>query len=105
LRGLAALYVLVYHLALVPIPALAVPDWMAGFVLFGGSGVTLNRDASLLFDDEEVAQYYAEAFELDWERAREPTVKQTTHESVILAEGAAPPQGYVRMSLSDYLEG
>lgn len=72
---------------------------------WSGSGVTLNRDASLLFDDEEVAQYYAEAFELDWERAREPTVKQTTHESVILAEGAAPPQGYVRMSLSDYLEG
>jgi hypothetical protein len=26
-------------------------------------GVTLNRDASSLFDDEEMAQYYTEAFE------------------------------------------
>ena len=72
---------------------------------WSGLGVSLNRDASLIFDDEEVAQYYAEAFEEDWNRAREPTVKQTTSESVILAESAAPPRGYVRMSLADYLEG
>ncbi len=32
-------------------------------------GVTLNRDASLIFDDEELAQYYAKAFEIDWKRA------------------------------------
>lgn len=32
-------------------------------------GVTLNRDASLLFDDEELAAYYARAFRIDWARS------------------------------------
>ncbi|WP_165226241.1 phospholipase D-like domain-containing protein [Aquisphaera insulae] len=32
-------------------------------------GVTLNRDASLIFDNVDVAGYYADAFELDWQRA------------------------------------
>ncbi len=68
-------------------------------------GVTLNRDASLIFDDEEVAQYYAEAFEIDWERANEPRLDEVVTEGVRPAEGAAPQPGYVRMTLSDYLEG
>jgi V8-like Glu-specific endopeptidase len=72
---------------------------------WSASGVTLNRDASLLFDDEEVAQYYASAFEMDWKRAREPKLNQIAPESVRVAEGVAPPAGFVRMSLSDYLEG
>jgi V8-like Glu-specific endopeptidase len=69
------------------------------------SGVTLNRDASLIFDDEEAAQYYAEAFEIDWNRSREPKFEEAVSESVRLAEGDAPPLGYKRIRLSDYLEG
>lgn len=72
---------------------------------WSSSGVTLNRDASLIFDDEEAAQYYAEAFELDWERASEPRFDEAVTEGVRPAEGDAPPGGYVRMSLSEYLEG
>jgi phosphatidylserine/phosphatidylglycerophosphate/cardiolipin synthase-like enzyme/V8-like Glu-specific endopeptidase len=71
---------------------------------WSSSGVTLNRDASLIFDDEEVAQYYAEAFEIDWNRSREPAFEEAVFESVRPAEGDAPPQGFVRMRLSDYLE-
>lgn len=41
LRGLAALYVLLYHLALIPQPSLAVPLWASSFILSGGTGVTL----------------------------------------------------------------
>lgn len=41
LRGLAALYVLVYHLALLPQPNLTVPQWASPYVLTGGTGVTL----------------------------------------------------------------
>ena len=41
LRGFAALYVVIYHLSLVPKPSPQVPDWMAIFVGFGGSGVIL----------------------------------------------------------------
>lgn len=69
-------------------------------------GVTLNRDASLIFDDEEVAQYYAQAFELDWDRASEPRIEEeAVFEGVRPAEGSTPPDGFVRMSLSEYLEG
>lgn len=41
LRGIAALYVLLYHLALIPQPNLGVPKWAARYVLTGGTGVTL----------------------------------------------------------------
>jgi len=69
-------------------------------------GVTLNRDASLLFDDEEVARYYLEAFEVDWARA--PALAAhgaAAHEGARLAEGDRPPAGFARMPLSEYLEG
>jgi peptidoglycan/LPS O-acetylase OafA/YrhL len=46
LRGLAALYVLLYHLAVMPHPALHVPAWAASVVLSGGTGVTLFFIAS-----------------------------------------------------------
>lgn len=41
LRGIAALSVLMYHLAYIPNPNLAAPIWMWKIVLVGGSGVTL----------------------------------------------------------------
>ena len=33
---------------------------------WSGPGTTRNRDASLLFDDEEIASYYERAFIHDW---------------------------------------
>lgn len=41
LRGLAALYVVVYHMTLIPQPNLDVPAWVTAFVHTGGTGVTL----------------------------------------------------------------
>lgn len=41
LRGLAALYVVVYHMVLVPRPMLAVPPALNDLVMAGGSGVAL----------------------------------------------------------------
>jgi peptidoglycan/LPS O-acetylase OafA/YrhL len=41
LRGMAALYILLYHLALIPQPNLPVPRWASSFVLAGGTGVTI----------------------------------------------------------------
>jgi len=40
-RGLAALYIISYHLALIPQPNLAVPKWASPFVLNGGTAVTI----------------------------------------------------------------
>lgn len=72
-------------------------------------GVTLNRDASLIFDDEEIAAYYAEAFEIDWLRANPIRPKKFANrpkdESVIFeAVGAAPPPGFRRMRLSELMK-
>ena len=69
-------------------------------------GVSLNRDASLLFDDEEVAQYYTEAFEIDWERSNRVRPKRFIKpEAVVLeAVGDAPPPGFQRVRLSDLLK-
>jgi peptidoglycan/LPS O-acetylase OafA/YrhL len=41
LRGLAALYIVVYHMTLVPNPHLEVPHWSQAVVLNGGSAVAL----------------------------------------------------------------
>jgi len=41
LRGLAALYVVVFHMTLVPNPHLEVPHWAQTVVLNGGTAVTL----------------------------------------------------------------
>jgi phosphatidylserine/phosphatidylglycerophosphate/cardiolipin synthase-like enzyme len=71
-------------------------------------GVTLNRDASLIFDDEEIAGYYAEAFEIDWARANpirpKRFVKRADEAVVREAVGAAPPPGFQRVRLSELLK-
>lgn len=67
-------------------------------------GVTLNRDASLLFDDDDIAAYYAKAFEIDWERANPIAAKRyVKEEGVLRAIGEAPP-GYRRVRLADLLK-
>lgn len=41
LRGLAAVYVVIYHMLLIPQPNLSAPRWAEKFVMAGGTGVTL----------------------------------------------------------------
>jgi peptidoglycan/LPS O-acetylase OafA/YrhL len=41
LRGLASLYVVVFHLALITTPAATPPSWLESFIYAGGSGVML----------------------------------------------------------------
>jgi hypothetical protein len=69
-------------------------------------GVSLNRDASLLFDDAEIASYYADSFEVDWQRSNPVRPRRFVRpEAAILeAVGAAPPPGYHRVRLSDWLK-
>jgi phosphatidylserine/phosphatidylglycerophosphate/cardiolipin synthase-like enzyme len=69
-------------------------------------GVTLNRDASLIFDDERIAGYYAQAFEIDWARANPVRPKRfvKTEAVVLEAVGSVPPPGYRRVRLSDLLK-
>src|SRR5437867_4319957 len=41
LRGLAALYVVIFHLTQIPTPHLETPFWLTKIIGFGGSGVSL----------------------------------------------------------------
>ena len=51
-------------------------------------GVTLNRDASLIFDDKELAGYYARAFQIDWKRSNPIKPRRFAEaESVMLPGG------------------
>lgn len=74
-------------------------------------GVSLNRDASVIVDDADVAAYYAEAFEIDWLRSRPINPRQFVREAVIRegaileAVGDQPPPGYRRVPISEVLNG
>jgi phosphatidylserine/phosphatidylglycerophosphate/cardiolipin synthase-like enzyme len=65
-------------------------------------GVSLNRDASLIVYDTGVAEYFADAFEIDWQRAnpirpRRFVVESATAETV----GGAP--AFEQVPLSELL--
>ena len=69
-------------------------------------GVSLNRDASLIFDDSRIAQYFLKVFDIDWSRAtRVASVTSAGLQAPRHAKGDTPPPGFVRMSLEQYLEG
>lgn len=74
---------------------------------WSADAVTLNRDASLLFDDARVAEHFRKVFEIDWARARPAltTRAESPQRPVLLATRDSPPPGYQRMTLSDYRNG
>lgn len=69
-------------------------------------GVSLNRDASLIFDNAGIAGYFAEAFAIDWDRSNPITPKRFVKapRAVREAIGAAPPPGFERKRLSEVLK-
>jgi V8-like Glu-specific endopeptidase len=74
---------------------------------WSGGGVTLNRDASLLFDDKDIANYYRDAFLIDWDRASPPVIPESAIiEAPRLADPESPvPAGFRRVTLEEFLEG
>jgi phosphatidylserine/phosphatidylglycerophosphate/cardiolipin synthase-like enzyme len=71
---------------------------------WSGLGVTLNRDASLIFDDEEIAKYYLSAFEIDWKRANRVRITEAVEAPRIADPESSPAPGYRRMTLAEYLD-
>ena len=63
-------------------------------------GAFANRDASLIVDDEEVATYFREIFEFDWNRASRG-VHETPPGVQIYRRGDPIPQGYELVSALD----
>jgi V8-like Glu-specific endopeptidase len=67
-------------------------------------GALVNRDASLIFDDEEIARYFAEAFWFDWKKMARKSVEGGRR--VRVADGReSPPAGMVSVSLQELLLG
>lgn len=69
-------------------------------------GVSLNRDASLIFDNADIAGYFAQAFEIDWDRSNPIAPKRFVKQPAVVREavGAAPPPGFERKRLSEVLK-
>jgi phosphatidylserine/phosphatidylglycerophosphate/cardiolipin synthase-like enzyme len=72
-------------------------------VMFGShnwsnEGVTTNRDASLIFDDEQIADYLAQVFEYDWERLA--TAKPTPPKVRVARDSEPTPRGFRRVPFS-----
>ncbi|MEN3332217.1 MAG: hypothetical protein V7641_1582 [Blastocatellia bacterium] len=67
-------------------------------------GVSVNRDASLLFEDVSLAKYFAAIFEHDWSNL----AKQNIGMEEMPIEWAEPhektPSGFVRLNWKEYLE-
>lgn len=77
-------------------------------VLFGShnlttSGALFNRDASLLIKDQEVAQYFQQVFNFDWEVLAKQTAEEFTGGARIARPGEETPVGYKKVALSDLL--
>jgi hypothetical protein len=76
-------------------------------VMFGShnwsnEGVKTNRDASLIFDDEEIAQYLAQVYEYDWNRLA--TAHPAHKRPRVAKAGENPPPGFKRVPFSAVFE-
>jgi S1-C subfamily serine protease len=82
------------------------PDTAA--VLFGShnltnSGALFNRDASLQIKDQEVAQYFQNIFNFDWEVLAEQNAEESTGGIRIAQAGEETPAGFRKVALSELL--
>ena len=67
-------------------------------------GITLNRDASLLFEDPPLADYFAGIFEHDWTNLARQDIGSQAHAVELARPGEATPDGMERLSWKDYVE-
>jgi hypothetical protein len=76
-------------------------------VMFGShnwsnEGVKTNRDASLIFDDEEIAAYLAQVYDYDWNRLA--TAHPTPPRVRVAGDEEAAPAGFKRVPFSAVFE-
>jgi len=66
-------------------------------------GISLNRDASLLFEDPKLAEYFAQIFEHDWENLASDSIDIAPDVELAPAAEVSRP-GYAKVSVEEYLE-
>lgn len=68
-------------------------------------GATTNRDASLLFDDQKVAEYFARLFEHDWKNVAETlTRRHWSGSEHRVADGGGAPEGFTPFDWDEWFE-
>ena len=75
---------------------------MFGSHNWSNEGVKTNRDASLIFDDEEIADYLAHVYDYDWNRLA--TAHPTKARPRVARTGEATPEGFARVAYSDVFD-
>jgi hypothetical protein len=69
---------------------------------WSGQGFMENRDASLIFDDQEIIDYYKRLFLFDWSRAVPAALNAPEMEPLLAAPGETTPAGMRRVSWSEF---
>jgi hypothetical protein len=69
---------------------------------WSGQGFTRNRDASLIFDDQQIINYYERLFLFDWSRAMPAELNTPETEPLLAAPGEATPAGMRRVSWGEF---
>jgi len=69
---------------------------------WSSQGFMRNRDASLIFDDQEVIDYYARLFLFDWSRAIPAELSTPEMEPLLAAPGEVIPPGMRRVTWSEF---
>lgn len=76
-------------------------------VMFGShnwsnEGVKTNRDASLIFDDKEIAEYLAQIYDYDWNRLA--TAHPAKSRPRVARPDEATPEGFSRVAFSEVFD-
>jgi hypothetical protein len=77
---------------------------MLGSQNWSNDGVSLNRDASLIFEDAPMAKYFADIFQHDWNSLAHQNIGSESLAVETVAASEATPPGMIRLSWKDYME-
>lgn len=77
---------------------------MLGSQNWSSEGITVNRDASLLFFDAPLARYFAQIFEHDWQNVARQNIGSEARAPELAAAADTTPEGMTRLSLKDVRE-
>ena len=71
---------------------------------WSNDGVSVNRDASLLFEDAELAEYFARIFDHDWQNQASQSIGAERGGPRLVGRDEVTPSGMVRLTWKDYME-
>ncbi len=71
---------------------------------WSNDGVSVNRDASLMFEDAPLAEYFREIFEHDWDYQATQNIGSERGGVRVASRDESTPSGMVRLTWKDYME-